>query len=351
MTARCMIKKIILLSVFFLATLLYTQESLALSCRYSNNSSSSTPTGSVLQNFSIGSVSFAQSDFTAGALLWRSSTYTATFTCWDTNNYPKGEDAYIYWNPQGDLSKVDKSLNVGITINGTDYDGINSATGTKGPDVGAGTKYNGTSKATPLTITVSFSIYIKATGVTPPSTFTDIGTARVFQVDGVLGLNGTANSNYNAQLTNFNNITVLQCTPTVTIVGTSSNTVDFGAIMKETSAVGEIAKTVPFTITADVSGGGCKGQQLAVSFSSSNVSSIDSTMLIPPTKPGVGIYITPQGSTAAVSFGTIYNFSDSTLTSSVSSVTKTYNANLEWLTNNPTTGTFSSTATVSITFK
>ncbi len=349
--ANPMIKKIIFLLAFLLTTLLYSQESLALSCRYGSNSSSSTPTGTILQAFPIGSVSFAQSDFTSGTLLWRSSTYTATFTCWDTNKYPQGEDAYIYWNPQGDLSKVDPSLNVGVTINGTDYDSVNSGKGIRGPDVGAGTKYNGTSVATPLTVTVSFSIYIKATGVTPPSTFADIGSARVFQVDGVRALNSTPNSNYNAELTSFNNINVLQCTPTVTITGTSSNTIDFGTVMKETSAVGKVAKTIPFTISSDVSGGGCKGQQLVVSFSSSYVSSSDSSLLIPSTKPGVGIYITTAGSTTPLTFGTIYNFTDSTLSSNVSSVTNSYNANLKWLTNSPTPGAFSTTAVVSITFK
>ena len=351
MAARCMIKQIILLSVFFLTILLYTEESLALSCREGSNASSSTPTGLVLQSFPIGSVAFAQSDFTAGTILWRSQNFTATFTCWDTNNYPRGEDVYIYWNPKGDLSKVNSSLSVGVTIDGTNYDGINLAAGVKGPNMGPGTKSNGSNKATPLTITFTFSIYIKATGVKPPPAFTDIGTARVFQVDGVLGLNGTEGSNYNAQLTNFNNITILQCTPTVTITGTSNNTIDFGSIMKETSAVGKIAKTVPFTITADVSGGGCKGQQLAISVSSANVSSTDSTLLIPSTKPGVGIFIVDKKSAATLSLGTVYNFTDTTLNSNIQQASRDYTANLKWLTNNPTTGSFSTTAIVSITFK
>lgn len=346
-----MIKKIIYLIVLLISVAVYSQNSFALSCRYGSNASSSTPTGSISQEFPIGSVSLAVSDFTEGTLLWRSSTYTATFTCWDANNRPQGEDAYIYWNPQGDLSKVDKSLSVGVTINGVDYDNINTSSGIKGPDLGPATKYNGTSKATPLTVSVTFSIYIKATGVTPPSSFTDIGSARVFQVDGVLGLNSTPNSNYNALLTNFNNITVLQCTPSVTIVGTSSNTVDFGTIMKETSSVGKIAKMVPFTVTADVSGGGCKGQQLVASFSSGNVSSNDSTLLIPSSKPGVGIYITPSDSTTPITFGNIYSFSDSVLSSNTSSISKTYNAYLKWLTNSPTVGAFTSTAVISITFK
>lgn len=351
MKCNISIKKSIWFVMLILSTILFSEQSMALSCRYGSNASSSNPTGDILQNFPIGSVSFARSDFTKDTLLWRSSTYTATFTCWDTNNYPQGEHAFIYWNPQNDLAKVDNSLNVGLTINGVDYDNINIGKGVKGPDIGPGTRSNGTNKATPLTVSVSFSIYIKATGISPPSTYVDIGNARIFQVDGVLGLNGTPNSNYNAQLTNFNNIKVLECTPTVNIIGTSANTVDFGTVLKETSVVGKIAKTIPFTVSADISGGGCKGQQLVVNFNSTNVSNADSSIIIPPTKPGVGIYITPSGSSEHINFGTTYNFSDTILTGSATTLAKTYNAYLQWLTNSPTVGKFSATAIVSITFK
>ncbi|MDV0787617.1 fimbrial protein [Citrobacter amalonaticus] len=343
--------KLIWLVIVFLSVMLFSERSMALSCRYGSNASSSNPTGSILQSFPVGSVSFPRSAFTKGTLLWRSSTYTATFTCWDTNNFPRGEDAFIYWNPQGDLAKVDPSFNVGVTINGVDYDNINTGRGVKGPNLGPGTRYNGTRKATPLTVSVSFSIYIKATGRMPPSTFVDVGRMRIFQVDGVLGLNGSPNSNYNAQLTNFNNIKVIECAPTVNITGTSANTIDFGTVMKEISAAGKIAKTVPFTVSADVHGGGCKGQQLVVSFSSSNTSSSDRSMIIPPTNPGVGIYITPNDSSERINLGQTYIFSNSILDGNATTVTKNYKAYLQWLTNTPEVGRFSATTVVSITFK
>jgi len=337
--------------LLLLCTLLVSQQSFALSCRQGSNASSATPTGSVGQDYSIGSVSFAKSDFTSGKVLWRSSTYTSTFTCWDMQNHPQGEDAWIYWNPKGDLSKINSSLSIGVTINGKDYDAVNTGIAIKAIDIGRGTvATNGINQAKPQTISFTFSIYIKATGVAPPTTFADIGTARVFQVDGELGINSTPNSNYVANLTNFNNITVIQCTPTVTI---SPSTINFGNVMRETSAVGKIAKTMPFTVTANVAGGGCVGQQLVVSFSSNDVSSSDPTLLIPSTKPGVGVYLTSQSAPSSLlTFGQVYPFTTTAITnSSITSVPVNYIAYLKWLTNSPTVGTFGTTATVNITFK
>ncbi len=343
-----MIKKLTGL-LLLLCAIFASQQTFALSCRQGSSASSSSPTGSISQDFSIGSVSFAKSDFTSGKVLWRSSTYTSTFTCWDTNGYPQGEDAWLYWNPQGDLSKVDPSLSIGVTINGKDYDSINTAIATKAIDLGAGTRYSGRSKATPQSISFSFSLYIKATGVAPPTSYTNIGTARVFQVDGVLGINSTPNSNYTANLTNFNNINVIQCTPTVTI---SPSTINFGSVMRETSAVGKIAKTVPFTVTANVSGGGCVNQQLVASFSSNDVSSSDSTLLVPSTNPGVGVYLTTSTATSTpLVFGQTYSFTTAAITSSATTIPVNYIAYLKWLTNSPKVGTFSTTATVNITFK
>ncbi len=342
-------------SLLVLCAIFVSQQSFALSCRQGSNAGTPSPTGSISQNFPIGSVSFAKSDFTAGRVLWRSSTYTATFTCWDMQGHPQGEDAWLYWNPQGDLSKVNSSLSVGVTINGKDYDSINTVVASKALDIGRGTVFDSSyystyKQARPLTISFTFSIYLKATGVAPPTSFTDIGTARVFQVDGELGINSTPNSNYVANLTNFNNINVIQCTPTVTI---SPSSINFGSVMRETSAVGKIAKTIPFTVTANVAGGGCVGQQLVASFSSNDVSASDSTLLIPSTKPGVGIYLTTQSNTGTpIVFGQVYPFTSTAITSSsTTTIPVGYNAYLKWLTNAPTVGTFSTTATVNITFK
>lgn len=339
-------RKLVFAAALLGMLLVYCEPGFALSCRAGTD-----PKGSVNQQFPIGLVYLAHSDFQKGTLLWRSETYTATFTCRDTNGHPEGEDAYIYWDPQGDLARVDRSLSVGVTINGHDYDDIHDYSKSRGPDVGKGTTANGSGTATSETINVSFSLYIKATGAEPPASFPNISGTKLFQIDGEGGLNNVPNSNYNAELINFNNINVLECTPEVKILGTSANTIDFGTIMKETAASGKVAKVVPFSVTADVAGGGCKGRQLAISFSSNDADATDSTRLIPQGNPGVGISITPKDSATPITFGSVYNFTDDVLSGEATSVSKDYLAGLRWLTDNPSVGVFSATAIVSITFK
>ena len=53
-----------------------------------------------------------------GALLWRSQTFTSTFQCTDDWNNPKGENAYLYWDPQSQMSKIHNSIEVGVTYEG-----------------------------------------------------------------------------------------------------------------------------------------------------------------------------------------------------------------------------------------
>lgn len=356
------------LIIFALTSVIFCQQSFALSCRQGSNASSKTPTGTTLAPFPINSVAFAKSDFVQGRVLWRSETFTSTFTCWDTDNHPMGEDAFIYWNPWGDLSNIDPSLSIGVTINGKDYDAVNTQYRVQSIDLGAGTgpgtytactSYifgictNNKYVAVPNTISFSFSIYIKATGKSPPTSYANLASARVFQVDGVLGINTTTqNSNYVANLTNFSNIRVVQCTPTVTIAGTGNNTVAFGNIPATNASAGKIERTVPFTVNANIAGGGCSGESLVISFSSPDVSSSDNTLLIPATKPGLGIFITPQDNTSSkIKFGEISDFTTSAIAKDTTVISKIYNANLQWLTSSPLIGSFSSTATVNVTFK
>lgn len=346
-------QKIIIIALSIFTGLLLSPSSHALSCRQGSSPSSSSPVGKTLDNFSIGYVSFARSDFVAGKVLWRSQNYTSTFTCWDTDNHPQGEDAWIYWDPQGELNKIDPSLSIGVTINGRDYDGVNQKTGLRAVNVGKGTiRYDerGARVAIPQTITFSFSIYIKATGAKPPARYYDIGHARVLQIDGELGLNKTTrDSNYIVNLTNFNNINIVECSPTVDI---DPKVVTFGSIARETSAIGKVAKQLPFKVTANVQGGGCKGELLLISFTSNDLSPNDRTLLIPAQNSGVGITLAKQNNPSKlIEFGQGHLFISSPITESSTIIPIDYLASLKWLTNDPAVGTFSTTASVNITFR
>jgi hypothetical protein len=67
----------------------FSQSSFALSCKQN---------GSVSQIITLDKpIKVSTANTAAGALLWRSQTFTSTFQCVDDRDYPKGENAYLYW--------------------------------------------------------------------------------------------------------------------------------------------------------------------------------------------------------------------------------------------------------------
>ncbi|CAI0749789.1 fimbrial protein [Serratia entomophila] len=347
-----------LLSVLGLAALAMAQQAAAMQCRFGNSTGSKNPTGSVTQDIDVGRpIVLAASDFVAGNLIWRSQNFTSTFTCWDTDNFPRGEHAYIYWNPQNSFGALDKSLAIGVSINGIDYDAINlkqSGKNPTGPDLGPGTKPGSNKKkADPQAVTASYSVYIKATGVKPPAgNFTPLGRASLFQIDGVGGLNATKDSNFNAYIKGLDKIRVIQCNPQITVLANNGASVDFGVLSTTSAKTGTVAKQVPFDIKASLSGGECAGQSLQASFSSTNADPSDNTQILPTTKPGVAIFLTQQRDTnkKPIPLQTNVDFGG-TLQDKQNEVKETFIANLKWLTNSPTPGVFNATANVDVTFK
>ncbi|TFZ52042.1 fimbrial protein [Serratia proteamaculans] len=347
-----------LLSLVGLAGLAMAQQAAAMQCRFGNSTSSSRPTGSVTQDIDVGRpIVLAASDFVKGNLIWRSQPFTSTFTCWDTDGYPQGEHAYIYWNPQNAFGGLDKSLEIGVSINGRDYDAINlkqSSNRPTGPDLGPGTvRTNGRNKAAPQAVTASYSVYIRATGVKPPAgNFAPLARASLFQIDGELGLNATKDSNFNAYIKGLDKIRVIQCNPQISVLANNGASVDFGVLSTTSAKTGVIAKQVPFDIKATLNGGECAGQSLQASFSSTNADPSDNTQILPTTKPGVAIFLTQQRDTSKkplplqtnVDFGGV-------LQDKQNEVSETFIANLKWLTNTPTPGVFNATANVDVTFK
>lgn len=347
-----------LLSLVALTGLMAAQQAAAMQCRFGNSTSSANPTGTVTQDIDVGRpIVLAASDFVAGNLIWRSQNFTSTFTCWDTDNYPRGENAYIYWNPQNSFGALDKSLSIGVSINGVDYDSINlkqSSNSPTGPNLGPGTKPGSNRrKADPQAVTATYSVYIKATGVKPPAgNFPALGRASLFQIDGVLGLNATKYSNFNAYIKGLDKIRVIQCNPQISVLANNGASVDFGVLSTTSAKTGTVAKQVPFDIKATLSGGECAGQSLQASFSSTNSDPSDNTQILPTTKPGVAIFLTQQRDTnkkpiplqTNVDFGGV-------LQDKQNEVSETFIANLKWLTNTPTPGVFNATANVDVTFK
>lgn len=325
----------------------FSQSSFALSCKQN---------GSVSQIITLDKpIKVSTANTAAGALLWRSQTFTSTFQCVDDRDYPKGENAYLYWDPKKDMRNIDKSIEVGVNYNSVDYKLTNGAR----KDVGPGTQCRpngrgGCAKpAQSLSVTVTYSLYIKATGAPPPAggKITNNGTYSVFQVDGVGGLNNVVGSNFNAYINGLGNIQFISCNPKITVVANNGSTVNFGTIPRQNAVAGKIEKQVPFSVSANMSdpatGQDCKGETLQASFSSTYPVQ-DATTILPTSDSGFGILIsqaatpnTPIKMNSPVDLGLVNG----------STVEKNFMASLKWLNTNPKVGPFTASANIDVTFK
>ncbi|KQN64121.1 MULTISPECIES: fimbrial protein [unclassified Erwinia] len=334
---------------------LFSLNSYALSCKDAS-------TGSISEVITLNqAIEVSTANLTAGTVLWRSPVYNSTFKCEDTNGYPSGENAYLYWDPLTQMQSIDPSIEVGVTYNSID---IKPTAGTK-TDVGRGTVCNYgwyrnnygywvqgcMSPATPQTVKVSYSIYIKATGKSAPSSgkITNTGQYPVFQVDGVLGLNSTPNSNFRAYIAGLGNIRFISCSPQISVSGNSGSTVNFGTIASGRAQAGVTEKQVPFSVVANLTGAGqdCQGKTLVASFSTTYPTS-GTDMIMPASDSGFGISISTAD--APASFIPL-NTSTSLGYVNGSVVQNNFVASLRWLNNSPKIGTFNASANVDVTFK
>lgn len=336
---------IMLLAV--LAAALFSTGSFALSCKNTS--------GGVRQDIVLDQeITVPTATLIPGTLLWRSQTFTSTFVCSDTDNHPSGEHAFLYWDPLGEMQKIHASLEVGVTYNNIDIKPVNGAKNDVGPGTVCRPGLNGQGCLSPAqsqTLTVTYSVYIKATGNPPPASgaITDPSSYALFQVDGEGGLNGNEGSNFRPYLTGLSNIRFIACHPKVSVIGNQGNTVDFGKVISGNAKPGSVAKRVPFTVQADLTGPGqdCRGQTLMASFSTSYPIH-DNTTILPTTDSGFGIALS-QGDTPA----SFIPLNESTLLGMAGGevVENSYLASLVWLSTRPKTGRFDASVTVDVTFK
>lgn len=294
----------------------------------------------------------------ANTTLWRSQNFKTTFTCFDDWAYGQPENAKLYWDPQNKLKNVDPSIQVGITIDGIDYPltyGLNRNIGlaTQLPIsiYNCRSSWNFRGCATSRTISVNYSIFVKSTGISPPSDGRIKNSERysIFQVDGFASLNSKPNSNFNLYIQGLNNIKFVDCNPQVTIQGTSANTIDFGSITYKSNKVNQILSRASFNVVADLSrsdtGGVCNGNVLMASFSATNTA--NSYTILPIGRDDLGIQLFQTGNSLPLSLNTPVVLA----TLNQGTASNTFDAALLQLKSNLMTGRFSAVATVEVTFK
>lgn len=333
------------LTLLVLSSALFSTSSFALSCKKNGTEVSQIITLNDQINVSTANLK-------PGTLLWRSPTFTSTFTCKDTENHPEGEDAYLYWDPLGRMQSIHNSLEVGVTYLSSD---IKPVKGSR-TDIGPGTvcdRRNGRCRppAISQTFTVTYSVYIKATGNPPPSngTINDTNTYAIFQVDGVGGLNNKEGSNFRAYVNGLGNIRFIARNPKITVSANNGSTVNFGSIPARNAVVGAIEKQVPFSVRADLTGAGqdCQGQTLMASFSTQQPTQ-DTNTILPSNDSGFGILLSrADAPTTWLSMNTPTQLG--MINGSV--VESNFLASLKWLSVKPKIGTFNATANIDVTFK
>nr|WP_081005590.1 fimbrial protein [Trabulsiella odontotermitis] len=333
-----------------LLTLLATSlplKSFALSCKEAG-------TNSVKQIITLDKpIVVSTASLTAGSLLWRSQTFTSTFKCEDTDGFPRGEDAYLYWDPTRLMQSIHNSLEVGVTFQSVDHKPSSSAKSLVGPGTTCRPDGRGgcRSPAQSQTVTVEYSVYIKATGQQPPQNgqITDNSQYALFQVDGVGGLNSRPNSNFRAYIAGLGNIRFISCNPQVTVVANNGTVVNFGKIPARNAVSGKIEKQVPFSVQANLTGAGqdCQGQTLMASFSTTYPTQ-DTTTILPTTNSGFGILISPADNPTRwiplktpVPLGYVNG----------SVMSTNFLASLKWLSATPKEGVFNASASIDVTFK
>lgn len=333
--------------LFVLLSALFSSNSYALHClRTSDNS--------VEQIIPLDhQINVSTANLQPGTILWRSAPFTSNFTCYDKDNYPQGEHAFLWWDPDKQMSAIHNSLEVGVTYLSNDI----NPTKQKNQDIGPGTvcnkQWNGRCKppATPQTLTVTYAIYIKATGNPPPSNgvINDNSKYAVFQVDGELGINQNKGSNFRAYVSGLGNIRFISCSPKITVSANNGETVNFGAIPARNAVVGKIEKQVPFSIRADLTGEGqdCEKQTLMANFSTTYPTQ-DNQLILPEKDSGFGILLSRADAPS-----TWINMNTPTELGYVngSVVESNFLASLKWLSATPKVGTFNASANIDVTFK
>ncbi|AMJ56922.1 MULTISPECIES: fimbrial protein [Stenotrophomonas] len=340
-----------------LLVLLLPQAAAAMSCK-------ETFSETVHQQINLlNDITISRGDAVRGRLLWRSEEFSISFRCLDAQSAPDGEYAFFYWDPDNSIAQLHPSIEVGVTIGNTDHR-ING--GTARLLVGAGTvppanrpnckKHWNHSKAkrcaTSNVLGVTFSIYIKATGLPPPvnGLINNSRSFDLFQVDGDGGLNTSPGSNYRAGIGGLGHIRFIACNPEIRIVANAGSTVDFGRISTSTIHMGETNKMsfwLEVDMTHPTAGGQCSQQMLMATFDTAN-KLYEGTVILPRRNGNFGIVLSDPASSEryipmkkTIPLGTVNH----------GMTRKEFRASLFWMDEEPALGPFSATATVNVTFR
>lgn len=160
------------------------------------------------------------SDTTGGAIIWQSNPMTVTVYC-DNVLGDAVDVVHMYFNPKS------QKLGTGLLL-GANYQGQQLEQNEQRVNLGT----NPIRKGQSVTVTVTFTLYIKVTGIVPPSgNYTGDNQFTVFQFDGSGGINHTAGAkNLKYSITGLRGIRFLKCGADIKVYPESQQ-IDFGQLM------------------------------------------------------------------------------------------------------------------------
>lgn len=270
----------------------------------------------------VGTIRVTNSNQGAGTMLWQSPTYNTTLTCYDDYKTNNSENAYLYPDDNASqLSNAFKGTNlmVGILYKGREYEIKNNqdkidtgqaALRTESSSSAAADncrfigKYDRwslrNSCATPYTINISYSLFIKSRG-TGQNYKSTIQNFTAFQVDGVASRNSSGN--FQEKLSNLQ-VSYIDCVPKFT-----TQNVDLGKYYTYQD-VNRVLRRTPFTVQVGVMGKDCASSTFAGRLTSPNPT-IDSTTFTTtqgPMQNAVGIRIYEEGKTSPIELNKTIDF-------------------------------------------
>ncbi|MGL5995797.1 MAG: fimbrial protein [Pseudomonas proteolytica] len=208
--------------------------SYALACRVDG-------TGAIADTAPLGTELAVAADAPDGTIIWESGPRSVNVICADDFNHGR-EEVYFYLNPAN--VSIGQGIRAGIRYNSVP---ITQSSGKYGTgffsDRGCTANCVGWDKAR---FTLNFSVFIEKFGLTPPNgQASNLSQYRVFQLDGITGLNIRPNSNLNYIVTGVNSIRFVPCTPDLTI---TPNVVSFPKPSRK-AQIGEVASTAAFSLS------------------------------------------------------------------------------------------------------
>ncbi|MEO8489981.1 fimbrial protein [Pseudomonas sp.] len=306
--------------------------SYALACREDG-------TNSVITSEALGTALAVAADAPNGSIIWESGPRSVNVICKDDFFHGR-EEVYFYVNPA--RVSIGKGIRVGIRYNNMPITQSSGKVGTGFfSDRGCtASSCVGWDKAR---FTLNFSVFIEKYDPTPPSgQASQLTSYRVFQLDGVLGLNPRPNSNFNYVVTGMNGIRFVPCTPELTI---SPSTVIFPTPSRKAS-IGEVASTANFSLNLRK---GCDTPYtVSARFATTpGGGSVIDGLLVPPNNSSVGILLSRAESDKQLPFNTWFTLQE---LMGLGQSHDEFRADLKWRTP-PVPGAFDAAVVVDMYYK